>query len=242
MPMRVQPTPYCGPAPLPGELWQSWNFDPTLLIALAVFGVLLAWGAQSRVAAAVGWGALVVAFVSPLCALTVALFSARAAHHLLLVTVAAPALALAWPLMRQMPAALSLAVLSAAMVAWNLPRVYDAVWISDVVYWGMQAAMLLPAWVFWSAVLAPNGPAEDMMRRALLTGGLAGIMGLIGAVLTFAPQPLFFQHIEGAALWGVSPLSDQQLAGLVMWVPGFVPVAILTALMLRRVWRQGFAA
>ncbi|MDO5611981.1 MAG: cytochrome c oxidase assembly protein [Paracoccus sp. (in: a-proteobacteria)] len=240
--MLTQQMPYCGPAPLPGDLWRSWNFDPPLLIALAVFGVVLAWRAQGRVAAAVGWGALVVAFVSPLCALTVALFSARAAHHLLLVTVAAPALALAWPMLRQVSAALSLVVLSAAMVAWNLPRVYDAVWASDTVYWAMQAAMLLPAWVFWSAVLAPNGPAEDMLRRALLTGGLAGIMGLIGAVLTFAPNALFFQHIEGAALWGMTALSDQQLAGLVMWVPGFVPVAVLAALMLRRGWRQGFAA
>ncbi|MDO5704021.1 MAG: cytochrome c oxidase assembly protein [Paracoccus sp. (in: a-proteobacteria)] len=233
--------PYCGPAPLPDELWRAWNLDPALLAGLGVFAALLAWRGENRVAAIAGWAALVVAFVSPLCALTVALFSARAAHHLLLVTVAAPALALALPVARAVPAALSLSALSAAMVAWNLPRVYDAVWASDAVYWLLQAAMLLPAWAFWSAVLAPNAGAEDTFRRALLTGGLAGVMGLIGAVLTFAPHVLFFQHVEGAALWGMGALSDQQLAGLVMWVPGFVPVAVIAGLMLRRGWRQGFA-
>jgi putative membrane protein len=43
-----------------------------------------------------GWAALAIAFVSPLCALSAALFAARIAHHLLLVAVAAPLLALAW--------------------------------------------------------------------------------------------------------------------------------------------------
>lgn len=234
-------TPYCGPAPLPAEIWRAWNLDPPLLAALAIFAALLAWRGENRMAAMAGWAALVVAFVSPLCALTVALFSARAAHHLLLITVAAPALALALPLARGVPAALSLAALSAAMVAWHLPRVYDAMWGSDAVYWALQAAMLLPAWAFWSAVLAPNDRAEDTFQRAVLTGGLAGVMGLVGAVLTFAPHILFFQHIEGAAQWGISALTDQQLAGLIMWVPGFVPVAVIAGLMLRRGWRQGFA-
>lgn len=234
-------TPYCGPAPLPGDLLRSWNFDPPLLIALALLGAVLAFASQRRAAAVLGWGALVIAFISPLCALTVALFSARAAHHLLLVTVAAPALAIALPLARRVPAAASLAVLTAAMVLWNVPRIYDAMWASNLVYWVLQAAMILPAWAFWSAVLAPNVRAEDTFQRAFLVGGLSGVMGLIGAVLTFAPHVLFFQHIEGAALWGMNPLTDQQLAGLVMWVPGFVPVAVIAALMLRRGWRQGFA-
>ena len=237
-----QTTPYCGPAPLPADLWRAWNFDPPLLIALGLFGAALILLAQHRVAGAIAWGALVVAFVSPLCALTVALFSARSAHHLLLVTVAAPALAYALPLWRRGPPVAALAMLTAAMVAWNLPPVYDLMWQSDTVYWLLQLAMLLPAWAFWSAVLAPNSTAEATFQRAVLVGGLAGVMGLIGAVLTFAPRILFFQHVEGAALWGMGALADQQLAGLVMWVPGFLPVALIAFLMLRRGWRQGFAA
>ncbi|MDO5646649.1 cytochrome c oxidase assembly protein [Paracoccus sp. (in: a-proteobacteria)] len=237
--MPEQDFPYCGPAPFPGNIWAAWNTDPLLLAGLAMFGAVLAWRAVNPKAAAIAWAGLILAFVSPLCALTVALFSARAAHHLVIVTLAAPALAIAWPMMSRVPAALSLAGLTAVMVAWNLPLIYTAMWGSDAVYWALQLAMLGTAWAFWSAVLSDG---EPIAQRALLTGGLAGVMGLIGAILTFAPNIMFFQHIDGAVAWGLDPLADQQLAGLVMWVPGFVPVAVIAALMLRRGWQRGFAA
>lgn len=237
--------PYCGPAPAPGALWQSWNFDPPLLAGLALFSGLVLWraGRGQRGAALIAIAALVVAFVSPLCAMTVALFSVRSAHHLLLITLAAPALAVAWPILtRRLPAGVSLAVLSGVMVAWHVPAIYDAIWRSDGLYWLMQAAMLLPAWAFWSAVLAPAPAGDEALRRAVLIGGLAGVMGFLGAILTFAPSILYFPHIDGAVAWGMDPLVDQQLAGLVMWVPGFLPVAAIAAGMLWQGWRRGFAA
>ncbi|MGZ3216315.1 cytochrome c oxidase assembly protein [Paracoccus sp. T5] len=242
--MNDAPMPYCGPAPAPGQLWQAWNLDLLLLVGLAAFSVLLwrAAGRQGRGGAALALLALVVAFVSPLCALTVALFSARAAHHVLLTTVAAPALAVALPLLPRLPVSLSLAALSAAIIAWHLPTVYWAIWASDGFYWIMQAAMLVPAWIFWSGVLSPGITAEAALRRALFVGGLAGIMGLVGAALTFAPGVLYIQHVDGAARWGLPALADQQLAGLIMWVPGFLPLAALAFLMLRRGWQRGFAA
>ncbi|MDM7459567.1 MAG: cytochrome c oxidase assembly protein [Paracoccus sp. (in: a-proteobacteria)] len=242
--MTDSPMPYCGPAPMPDGLWQSWNFDPPLVAALLIAAPVLMRlaGPGRRGMAGLAWGFLVLAFVSPLCSLTVALFSARSAHHLVLITLAAPALALAVPIARRIPASLSLATLGIAMVAWHLPSVYDAIWRSHSIYWSMQVAMLLPAWAFWSAVLAPGADGEDAMRRAVLIGGLAGIMGFLGAILTFAPSILYFQHIDGATAWGLDPLNDQQLAGLVMWVPGFLPVAAMAFAMLRHGWRKGFAA
>lgn len=242
--MTDGPVPYCGPAPQPGALWQSWNLDPVLLSALALLSALLLWqaGTERRGAALVAIAALVVAFVSPLCAMTVALFSARSAHHLVLITLAGPALAMAMPVLRRIPPSLSLAALSGAMIAWHLPPVYDAIWRSDLIYWAMQSAMLLPAWAFWSAVLAPGFGGEEALRRGVLIGGLAGVMGFLGAILTFAPQVLYVQHIGGAMIWGIQPLVDQQLAGLIMWVPGFLPVAAIAFAMLRQGWRRGFAA
>lgn len=239
-----QSLPYCGPAPLPQDLWRSWNLDPLLLLALAMAGaVLMARTAPGRrLAAAAGWGALVVAFVSPLCALTVALFSARAAHHVLILTLAAPALACAAPLLPRLPAGLSLAAVTIAMIAWHLPGIYAAAWSSDLVYWALQLAMLLPAWAFWSAVLRPGAGGQEALQRGVLVGGFAGVMGFVGAILTFAPRLFYLQHVEGAAMWGLDPLSDQQLAGLVMWVPGFLPVAAIGFAMLRLSWRRGFAA
>ena len=82
---------YCGPAPDPGAIWGRWNLDPLLLAALAALalGIGRSWAGLAAVAA------LAVAFVSPLCALSAALFSARVVHHLLLVALAAPLIAVA---------------------------------------------------------------------------------------------------------------------------------------------------
>lgn len=45
-------------------------------------------------------------------------------------------------------------------------------------------------------------------------------MGLLGALLTFTPQPLYAWHLVTTEAWGLTPLEDQQLAGLVMWIAG----------------------
>src|SRR5690606_38330109 len=88
---------YCGPAPLPSTLWTSWNFDP-VAIALALTLVVL-WARQRRSPVEFGLATLIglVLFITPFCALTVALFSARAAHHVVLIAVLAPLLARAFP-------------------------------------------------------------------------------------------------------------------------------------------------
>jgi len=52
-------------------------------------------------------------------------------------------------------------------------------------------------------------------------------MGVIGALLVFAAQPLYAAHEATTWPWGLTPLADQQLAGLIMWVPGAVPYLVL---------------
>ena len=84
---------YCGPAPAPADLLSRWNFD---IWALTVLVVLAIWAGRTRPGAA-AIVVLAIAFLSPLCALSSALFAARVAHHVLLVAVAAPLLALSRP-------------------------------------------------------------------------------------------------------------------------------------------------
>ena len=81
--------PYCGAAPVPGA--ESWNLDPALLTGLAIGLVggasLIGWSKGRRhdlILFAVGWATLALAFVSPLCNISVALFSARALQHVIL--------------------------------------------------------------------------------------------------------------------------------------------------------------
>ncbi len=241
-------TPYCGPVPVPETLLRSWNLDPILMGALAAIGlagIITLHQQQARAprkgAFAVAMATAIFAFIAPLCALTVALFAVRSLHHLVLLGLLAPALAVAFPL-RRVPIGLSFLALSAALWAWHLPALYAAAWDSIAIYWAMQAALLLPAWAFWSVALSRQDDAMTTMGAALMIAGLAGQMGLIGAVLTFAPRPLYPEHLIGSEAFGLALMADQQLAGLVMWVPGMIPLAILGALLARRGWRQGLAA
>ena len=242
--------PYCGPAPTPDTLSLGWNLDPFLLVALATIALAGMWRLRKAHCADTGMrrGALIlagaatfIAFVAPLCALTVALFSARTLHHLVLLGFVAPALAIAFPFRWRAPAASFLAV-SGALWAWHVPAVYAAAWSHDAFYWLMQIALIATAWAFWSAVFDTRDDALETLSASAAVAGLAGQMGLIGAVLTFAPQVLYPEHLPLTAPFGLTPLADQQLAGLIMWVPGMLPMAVLTAFLLRRGWSRGFAA
>ena len=214
---------YCGPAAVPEALWTRWNFDPLLIAALAGLALLVGTGRGANRRA--GWAAIAVmalVFVSPLCALSSALFSARVLHHVLLVAAAAPLLALAFPLRRlgAPPLAALVGVFAAVMWLWHAPGPYGWGLASVPAYWLMQATLLGSAWLLWRAILAAATPA-GMAFIAL--GTTVGQMGLLGALLVFAPRPLYAEHLASTAAWGLSPLADQQLAGLLMWVPAMLP-------------------
>lgn len=217
------PTPYCGPAPTLATLAGDWNFDPLVIVPLIVAAFMLR---HSRTGLA-GILVLAIAFVSPLCAMASALFSARVAHHLLLVAVAAPLLAAAIPGKARLH--LPFLVHVAAMWIWHAPAPYAFALSSDAAYWLMQITLLGTAVWLWQAILA----ADTGMRVALALGTTIQ-MGMLGALLTFAARPLYAAHQLTTAPFGLSPLEDQQLAGLLMWVPAALPyLAIAIAPLLR---------
>jgi putative membrane protein len=229
-------TSYCGSPPFPHDWWLRWNLDPVVLAALAVGAVVAARSRQPGVAMG-GIGLLALAFVSPLCALSVALFSARAVHHLVIVAAAAPLLALGFP--RRDAGALGPAwlVSTATLWLWHLPALYDRALADSVVYWLMQASLLGSALWFWRSLFAAP-PASAMLAA---TSAMIQ-MGMLGALLTFAPDPLYVAHVGTTLPWGLDQIADQQLAGLIMWVPGIIPYALVTALLARRVWMRAAAA
>ncbi|WP_108658511.1 cytochrome c oxidase assembly protein [Acuticoccus kandeliae] len=222
---------YCGPAPLPADLLTRWNFDPPLLAALAVLALVV--GRRPAGLAAVG--VLFVAFVSPLCALSAALFSARVVHHLLLVAVAAPLLALVWPVARARSVALPLAISSLVLWLWHAPALYDVALANVAIYWLMQTTLLASAVWFWRAVFAADRSPADALLAVIAAFAQ---MGLLGALLTFAPEPLYAIHRLAPLDWGMRPIADQQLGGLIMWVPAALPYAVIGALLARRLWAQ----
>jgi len=220
---------YCGPAPLPAHIWSAWNFDPVLLLALVALTVSLRHSRAGLAASAV----LFVTFVSPICALSAALFSARVVHHVLLVAVAAPLLAVALPARRGSGAALPFLISTATLWFWHVPEAYDAALSHMGVYWIMQLTLLGTAWMFWRSVF---GPATRGVDAVLWTLGGFMAMGVLGALLTFAPEPLYAAHMIAPFDWGLTPLRDQQLGGLIMWVPAGIPYLLVIGLLSRGIW------
>lgn len=223
---------YCGTAPSPDEWIGRWNFDPLLLLALALCAAFALRTKHPQLALG-GVAILALAFVSPLCALSVALFSARALHHILLVAVAAPLIALALPSRHVQGLGVPLLAATAALWLWHVPSFYDRALMDSPTYWLMQASLFSTALWFWRALFsAPAVPATLAAILAMVQ------MGMLGALLTFATQPLYKAHVGTTLQWGLDQLADQQLAGLIMWAPGIIPYAIIAGLIGRRLWTR----
>lgn len=223
-------TPYCGPGATPLDLWSRSNTDPVLLAVLmgAFALVLVRTDRSDRLAAAAGLGVLAVIFVSPLCALSSALFSARTGHHLLLMAVAAPLLAMGLPRLRGL--AFATLVQTVVLWAWHAPAAYASALSNEVLYWIMQGSLLGAAVWFWAAIRSTAAPAAVAALLATLVQ-----TGLLGAILTFAPEAVYAPHLETTVPWGLTPLEDQQLAGVIMWAPG---AAVYLAAALGRLARR----
>lgn len=228
--------PYCGEAPTP-EFWLSrWNLDPVLWAGLLLAAGLLWLPGRQLQSASPGqrsalrwaWAIVVALYVSPLCALSSAFFTVRVVHHMALVLLVAPLLAhgLA-PWLRRLPSPpwLCTALASAAFWTWHVPAPYAAALSSHAVYALMQLSLLATAAWFWLAVFR-----SDAMRALAAILVTTVLMGLLGALITFAARPLYEPHFGATLSWGVSPLEDQQLAGIVMWAPGSI------AYLLAAVW------
>ncbi len=221
----VAQVPYCGAPPLPDALLTRFNLDPVLmalLLVVASLHILLSADRRARQYALCGWGLAAFAWISPLCALSVALFSARVAQHMILILAAAPLLALALPAAPPHFARPRLwSACSAFFIAlwfWHMPRPYDATFASTPVYWAMHATLFGSAIWLWREILQSS---RDHALEAVAAGAFTSMhMGLLGAVLTMAVRPLFFWHLTTTQAWSLSPLEDQQLGGVFMWVPG----------------------
>ena len=215
--------PYCGSAPAPGEWLARWNLDPLLLVMLALTS--LAWfvwhrhrtgSADGRAAVA----ALAVAtflFVSPFCAMGSALFMVRILHDTILVLLLAPLIMAAFALQRRnIPGPLTMwtAIHVVVFWLWHAPPLYSAAMSSSAAFWTMQITIAGSAAVWWARLL--RAPATGAAASLLAT---MVAMGVLGALITFAGRALYAPHWVTTQQWGLSPLEDQQIAGIIMWAP-----------------------
>lgn len=212
-----------------------------------------------------GIAALAVALLSPLDAMGGSLASAHMVQHLLLTTIAAPLLVLGvrWRVLTGgLPLALrrrtsrwrttsvaraGRSVLAHPVVAslpfvaglwvWHAEGPYEAALADPLVHGFEHVCFLATALLSWAAILTPPRRRAVPGMAVLVLFGLATVSGLLGVLLTFARAPWYPAYADTTAAWGLTPLEDQQLAGVIMWVPGggayLVPALVLVAFWVR---------
>jgi cytochrome c oxidase assembly factor CtaG len=120
---------------------------------------------------------------------------------------------------------------------WHLPSLFDAALRSEGVHALQHTAFLGTALVFWWTVLGAGTRREQGIALVSLFTTMVHT-GALGALLTLAPVAFYEPYAATAPAFGYTPLEDQQLGGLVMWVPaGFVYV--LVGLVLAARWING---
>jgi cytochrome c oxidase assembly factor CtaG len=183
------------------------------------------------------------------------LFSAHMVQHLLITLVAPPLLLLGtpgWllqPLLRNRVLLGIGKVLTHPFVAfflfnvdfwlWHAPPLYNATLANENLHIFEHMLFIVTAVIYWWPVLSP---AKELPRLSL--GGqvlylfLSGMPSVaLGAGLTFM-QPLYSPYIQQPIrAWGISPATDQQLGGLIMWVPVNIIVIVIVSILFIR-WMQ----
>jgi putative membrane protein len=194
---------------------------------------------------AVGWLALAVALVSPMHSLGGALFSAHMVQHEILMLVAAPLLVLGRPLLPfvwGLPVSWRRTVgrwskksliqrtwifVTAPLAAWSLhgialwtwhaPALFQATLQSEMVHTLQHLSFFLSALLFWWALF--HGRERNYGAGVLYIFTTAVHSSILAALLTFSPSLWYPSYALTTFPWGLTPLEDQQLGGLIMWVP-----------------------
>lgn len=196
---------------------------------------------------ALGWLALFVALVSPVHAWGQVLFSAHMTQHEILMLVAAPLLVLGRPLvtflwalpLRESRSLGKIAKINAlnrlwrtltiplvawlvhavALWTWHIPVLFEAVLHYEWVHTAQHLSFFISALLFWWALI--HGPQGAMGYGAavlyLFTTSVHS--GVLGALITLAGSVWYPSYVGLTSSWGLTPLEDQQLGGLIMWIP-----------------------
>jgi putative membrane protein len=197
-----------------------------------------------------GWVVLALALLSPLHWLSEHLFAAHMIEHELIMLLAAPLFVLARPIgaflwalpqawrrglggmahapwftagwrCLTLPAVASL-LHAAAIWGWHIPAAFSAALAHDALHWLQHLSFLLTALLFWWSLLFGRERARGHGAGVFWLFVTAMQSSALGILLTLSRVPWVPMQTDIAAGWGLTPLGDQQLAGLIMWVPAGV--------------------
>ena len=212
---------------------------------------------------AFGWLSLVVALVSPVHSWGEVLFSAHMTQHEILMLISAPLIVLGRPFIAAMWAlprewrlkagsaarldvvGQTWAFLTGATVAfivhglalwiWHIPALFQATIESDLVHTLQHVSFFGSALLFWWAIIYGKRGVASYGAGVLYLFITSIHSGILGAFLTFTRHVWYPIYAPTNAEWGMTPIEDQQLGGLIMWVPAGI-VYIAAALFMFAAW------
>jgi putative membrane protein len=211
-----------------------------------------------------GWAVLTLALISPLHEMGEQLFSAHMAQHEILMLIAAPLLVLSRPLvpmLHGMPFEWRRTVgrwsktrpvrslwkritdpftawwiHAAALWIWHFPPLFDATIGNEWIHAAQHLSFFLSALLFWWSLFYARG-RNPYGSGVLYVFTTAIHTGILGALLTLTTRLWYPAYANSTAAWGLTPLEDQQLGGLIMWVPASL-VYIAAGLILFAAWMR----
>lgn len=202
-----------------------------------------------------GWVTVALALLSPVHRLGSVLFSAHMVQHELLMVAAAPLLILGRPLVLFLWAlpmtwrralgmwtgaepvratwstltrpSIAWTIHAAAIWVWHVPALFQATLESEVVHSVQHLSFLGSALLFWWALLRAREGRLGAPAAVVYLFTTAVHTSILGALLTFSSRTWYPLYHTTTGVWGLTPLEDQQLAGLLMWIPAGVAFAAL---------------
>jgi putative membrane protein len=209
-----------------------------------------------------GWTALALALVSPLHALGEWLFAAHMLQHEILMVVAAPLLVAARPgvallwglplrlrrwtgrvartaLWRKLATPFTAWWLHALVLwGWHIPALFESTLTSELAHAAQHTTFLGSALLFWWAVLEGREGRMSYGASLLYVFTTAVHTSILGAALTFSQVLWYPAYAPRTSPWGFLPIEDQQLGGLIMWVPAGITYLVIGLVLCAR-WLRG---
>jgi putative membrane protein len=188
---------------------------------------------------------LLVALVSPLDSLSNLMFSAHMVQHMLLIYFAPPLLLLGTPAwlirpfleVRQIRAVwkfvtnpvIATVIFNLTLVVWHMPGPWDYALVDPQIHALEHLTMFASGIIVWWPVYSPSPelPRLSYPPQMLFIFVQSLVPAIIGAFMTFSGRVIYPVYLETPKQWGLSPLADQQIAGLLMKVLGTLYLWIL---------------
>jgi putative membrane protein len=194
-----------------------------------------------------GWLSLVIALIGPFHDLSESLFSAHMTQHEILMLVAAPLIVLGRPQIAavwSLPirwrknvsvitnnqnfehiwqfisgSFVAFLIHAAALWVWHIPTLFDATLENAWIHALQHASFFGTALLFWWAIINASLDWKSSFVGVLFLFLTSLHSGILGAFLTFTRELWYPVYANSTAAYDLTPLEDQQLGGLIMWVP-----------------------